>query len=333
MNQIAERLGVHRSTVSLALRNDPRLPTETRQRVQKEAKKLGYRSNPTVSRLMAELRAGQAAHFRSNLAVLDFGNDPSTTTRSSLLPGVKSRAKTLGYGVELFPVDSTMPLERLEQILLSRGVQGVMILSIDLESLAHEPIWSKFSYCAVGIRSPKANLHYVADDNYLTAMTAVRNLRQLGFSRIGFAVHAGIDTDTEHRFVGGYLAAYVEAPGETHPPHLMLKIGERKKFMTWFRRVRPQVIICMENEIRTWLHEGGFRVPDDVSLVHLDSMLAGPEWAGMEQDRFQLGVAAVDIVASQINYNQTGPPACPRSILIQSSWRTGKTLGVPVTLQ
>jgi LacI family transcriptional regulator len=45
-------------TVSLALRNDPRITVETRDRVQALAKRAGYQPDPHVAELMGRLRTG-----------------------------------------------------------------------------------------------------------------------------------------------------------------------------------------------------------------------------------------------------------------------------------
>ena len=56
MAEIAQELGVASSTVSRALRGDPRISVEMRQRVETLAKNTGYRPNPLVSALMASRR-------------------------------------------------------------------------------------------------------------------------------------------------------------------------------------------------------------------------------------------------------------------------------------
>jgi transcriptional regulator with XRE-family HTH domain len=56
MAEIAQKLGVASSTVSRALRGDPRISAEMRQRVETLAKNAGYRPNPLVSALMANRR-------------------------------------------------------------------------------------------------------------------------------------------------------------------------------------------------------------------------------------------------------------------------------------
>ena len=49
---IARVCSVHVTTVSLALRNSPRLPAETRERIQSTARRLGYTPDPWLRALV-----------------------------------------------------------------------------------------------------------------------------------------------------------------------------------------------------------------------------------------------------------------------------------------
>lgn len=56
LRTVARAAGVSAATASLALRHDPLIAAETRERVQRCATRLGYRVNPLVSELMGSLR-------------------------------------------------------------------------------------------------------------------------------------------------------------------------------------------------------------------------------------------------------------------------------------
>jgi LacI family transcriptional regulator len=56
LQDVADRAGVHRSTVALALRDHPRIPADTRELIRALAEKLGYRKNPLVAALMRSRR-------------------------------------------------------------------------------------------------------------------------------------------------------------------------------------------------------------------------------------------------------------------------------------
>lgn len=61
LQAIAHAAGVSRSTVSLALHDDPKIALATRQRVCATAEKLGYSANPLVATLMSALRRKKRA--------------------------------------------------------------------------------------------------------------------------------------------------------------------------------------------------------------------------------------------------------------------------------
>jgi len=64
MADFAKEPGVSVMTVSYALRYHAKIPKATRERVQREAKRLGYVPSPEISRLMHLLRAGRSDAFR-----------------------------------------------------------------------------------------------------------------------------------------------------------------------------------------------------------------------------------------------------------------------------
>ena len=53
LRDVALAAGCHYSTVSLALRDHPRIPSETKSRIREAAKRLGYRPDPALAALSA----------------------------------------------------------------------------------------------------------------------------------------------------------------------------------------------------------------------------------------------------------------------------------------
>ena len=328
MRQIAERAGVNRSTVSLALRNDVRLKLSTRQRIQALANEMGYRQNPMVAQLMTQLRAGQQKHFQSTIAFLDFG--PLGFVQRQTWEGAEARAKFLGYGLEYFHVRDVVT-KRLEQILINRGIRGLIISSPAGTTRLPDKfrsLWARFACCVLGVHPNNPELHFSCDDNYLTSMIAVQRLSQLGYKRIGLAMHATINSETNYRFVAGYLATHLEQSCLETLPIFYVHKTSRDQFLSWFRQYKPEVVMCIQEEILVWLKESGYHIPQDVSLVHLDVETASAGWAGMRQMRAQVGSASVDIVVSQINHNETGTPPFQKATLTESVWDDGPSLAL-----
>lgn len=133
MQEIAERAGVGRTTVSLSLRNHPKISEPTRLQIQKLAKEMGYRPNPLVAAHMAHIRAlhpkstSQCLAFLCNRSMAEIQTDAKTPVWK-YFQGARDRAAELGFRLELFNLNAPeMTERRLSQILLARGIDGVII--------------------------------------------------------------------------------------------------------------------------------------------------------------------------------------------------------------
>src|ERR1700722_16767953 len=106
MAEVARSAGVHVTTVSLALRNHPRLPEETRGRIQRIAERLGYRPDPVLRALVAY--RGRLAGRRSmpTLAYITNWNTRwgwrKVTAHPDFHGGAERMAGQLGYKLEHF---------------------------------------------------------------------------------------------------------------------------------------------------------------------------------------------------------------------------------------
>src|SRR5262245_33711444 len=103
---IAKKGGVHATTVSLALRNHPRIPEQTRQRLQALAKQMEYAPDPHLRALVA-YRSNLAAHRHPpTLAYLTNWNTPwgwkKVTGHSQFFSGAQAKARELGFKLEHF---------------------------------------------------------------------------------------------------------------------------------------------------------------------------------------------------------------------------------------
>src|SRR5690242_15489714 len=118
---IAKRSGFSRTTVSLALRNHPKIPEETREKIKTVAKEMGYRPNPMVSVLMSQLQKSKKQ--QSTIGFLISSQNLQQWRRENglemeLFEGARKRAADLGYELEPFSVaESGMTSQRLNKIL------------------------------------------------------------------------------------------------------------------------------------------------------------------------------------------------------------------------
>ncbi len=103
---IARALGISQGAVSLALRGESSVSTELRRKVRAMAKKLGYRPNPYVSSLMAQIRVSRKPSEQGAIAlIVDRYKEDEWLRHESYSVyhhGLVHRAHELGFQIETF---------------------------------------------------------------------------------------------------------------------------------------------------------------------------------------------------------------------------------------
>ena len=333
MHEIAERAGVGKATVSLALRDDPRLRPETRRRIQKLASKMGYRTNATVANLMAQLRASRTPKYQATLGLLNVSSDPKTLTGLCTFrewaKGCQERAVQLGYGLDPFWLyEPGISPARLAKILESRNIRGLVIAALlDRAGLPGEfdIIWERFACVVVGVRPSWPTLNFSSNDQFSTALHAVRHLRAYGYRRIGLVLSPEVDAMVERRFSAGFWAGLEEFDGCERIPSFPFQQSREVTFRAWYAQHRPDAIVCIHDEVKKWIENMGAKIPDEVGIAHLDRHDELPDWSGMHQNNTLVAAAAVDMLVGQLHRNEVGLPEFPKASLIQSTWIDGPT--------
>jgi len=336
---IALAAGVAKSTVSLALRNDPRVARDARNRVHKVAERMGYQTNALVARLMAELRRSKKQRHVATLALINASTieriDLKVPVVADRLKGVHQRADWLGYTVDHFWAhEPEVSPERLGRILIARGVLGLIIYGSrdDTDIDCCRPIWSKFPSIVMGSHPISSGLSFVANDHYATSLEACRRLLTAGYRRIGFVLDKWLDILLGKRFTSGYLAAldfsrslppplYLEDPSEAP------RLREKKRFFDWLKKHRPDACICLNDVILEWINEYGAKVPEQmgIALLDLPSSIQG-NIAGMYQRPEREGMKAIDALVGQIHRRESGKPDFQTGLLLESEWISGSTV-------
>ena len=332
LKDIAREAGVGKATVSLALRNDPRLRESTRKHIQEVAERMGYRANPTVAKLMFQLRASRTPRYAATLALLNAAPDPtylkSVPTFRRWVEGATDRAGQLGFSIDTFWMhDPAIRPARLISIIESRGIQGLLIAGIQGNRLpeAFDPLWERLPSVIVGVRPEWPQIHFASNDQYSTMLRCAREILALGYRRPGLVIEPLVDGIVDFKFSAAFRVATAALPAADQIPVCAHERGRQEPFRKWFREHRPDAIITLHDDIRKWLEMGGNRVPDDVGLAHLD---LGPQiegWSGMDQISEQVGSAAMDLLSGQIHRNEHGIPPFPKCVLIEGRWVKGTT--------
>jgi LacI family transcriptional regulator len=335
-NDIAKASGFSRSTVSRALDNHRGIPESTKQKIFDIAKKLGYKKNPIVSMLTAQVRASRTRKVNSTLAYITTLSTPAlflgiNPTYSRFFLGAQKRAEELGYGLDpIWRRDSTMTAERITKILISRGISG-LLLAPRPNPLSHISLrWEKFAAVAIGHPLPSPKVHFAGAWHYNIMSAALRVIHKYGYRRVGFAVLPESDQYSNYALFSRYLLYRSSLPTKYQVP-LLYKPSQAEeidlpRFEQWFSRHQPEVILCLGPQIPEWLSRLGLSVPQDVAYADLCLGSVDGTFAGVSEMPEVIAAGAVDLVVEQLHLNNFGPPEHPKTLLIEGKWVDGKTL-------
>ena len=330
MRDVAHALGVHTSTVSLALRGHGSIPTATRDRVMQAAVELGYSPDPVLGALAQYRRAVRPPPIAAELAWVNRWTPPEklyTHQEFSLCwQGAKEAAIGLGYRLERFDIGDA-PLAFLARVLHARNIVGVLIPPHH----GANNNWSEFDCSGLSVvligHSVPLPVHAVGCDQVGAAMEGLQRIVRRGYKRVGFVSTRGSEAST--RFRAGFLFARDSMVGLDRLPALTLEDDASptnpRTLGSWLADHRPDVIFTSHPRVPGWLHELGIRVPADLGLA-VTSILDGGCDTGIDQHAAEIGRAAVEQLDSLLSRGRIGLPEFPRMVTVSAAWRDGSSL-------
>lgn len=326
MKNVADAAGVSVMTVSLALRNHPRIPETTQQRIQKVAKRLGYRSNPMVASLMTHIRSSRPVPYQANLAFLaNTANWKSYAFSIAAYDGIIERAEDLGFLVDTFPLAETGKYRgRLEKVLSSRNIQGVILAPLPDAGSLNEIDWSQWSSAALGNSLVSPRIHRVTHHQFHGMNLILTELSRKGYQRIGLALEDRVDQKVDRTWTSCVTGYHLRIPAKNRLPIYLADL-DPKPLSLWIKKYRPDVVVGHDG-LYFCLQQLGMKVPGDIAFanVSIPSELH-PNFSGLNQNWRLVGAAAVDSVVAQIYRNERGIPDNPKTIMLEGTWVDGET--------
>jgi DNA-binding LacI/PurR family transcriptional regulator len=286
--KIAEAMGVSVMTVSRALRNHPDLATDTKARIVKMAREMGYTSPKTEVDLKKEVRRlAVIAYERRGALGTTLDSDVQRTIFLAL------QRECQAHGVE---------------IVIELATSGQVPLSLANRTVESAFIFGRYTHDDVMVEDgiPKLAISSYIEDNPLSHVVAdnaagmrlvTEYLFTLGHRKIVFLGYKDAMTELYQERADGYTAAMVRA-GLTPQVHLSNE----------FATSDPLEIIAgntavvassdsLAYELIDMVGKRGVRVPEDLSIVGFDNMYElcrtnrpkpvmavtsyGPDWALM----------------------------------------------------
>jgi LacI family transcriptional regulator len=333
IRDIARETGFHYSTVSLALRDHPRIPDSTKQLIRDAAKGLAYQPDAMLSALCAYRVMKRPPKEQSVIAWMtnhrrQTGWRLSACTRD-YFEGASQRANERGYRLETFWLsEAGMSGQRMSRILWTRGIQGVLLppqehlRTIDLA-------WDNLSAVTFGYTLVHPRLHLVSNHEYRTMGTLFAELETRLYQRVGLVNLREQDKRVDNNWLAAYLVEQTRLPPEHQLPPLVLEQWNPKTFLSWVEQHRPDAIVTRLSEVHRSLRRAGYRVPEDVGVAYHTLDEKSRCLSGMKKNSFQIGVMAIDLLVDMLHRNERGIPVRPYLLMVEGSWVEGNTLRKP----
>lgn len=345
LNDVAAAAGVHVTTVSLAMRNHPRLPASTRQRLQAMANKMGYKPDPLMRALVA-YRSG--IKQKREIPTVAYVTNWETrrgwrelTAHPLFFSGAEKRAEELGYRLAHFWLgEPGLTHARFCGILRARGIRGLIVASHAPERGDRLDFdWNDLSAVKIDYYPHHPALNNVTNNQCDVVRMAFQRARALGYKRIGFVMHRGWDYHVDHLWTAGILCEQQHLTEDEVVPALIFPKPEpksvwmheyqestrpsREEFAAWFKRYQPEVIISAPRFVLPLFDQLKLKVPRDVAFVDVFLEEPNGKTAGVRQNHAQVGATAVELLAAQLQHGTYGVPAVQTTTFVEGTWFDG----------
>ncbi len=298
MKEIARRCGVSVATVSKALNGQPDIGEETRERICRLADELGYMTNSAARALKT--------NRTYNIGILFVDEQNSGLAHeyfSAVLDSLKVEAEAHGYDVTFINKNIGRRQTTYLQHCLYRGVDGVIIASVDFNDPQVQELISS-DLPVVTIDHIFNNRLAVVSDNVNGVSELVHYAYSMGHRRIAY-IHGEHTAVTENRLTGFYRACdslgldvpqeyiresrYHDADGCARVTRELMKLPER-----------PTCILFPDDYSyiggMNAINEMGLHIPNDMSAIGYDGIsladIVSPKLTTYCQNTAELGRAA-----------------------------------------
>lgn len=308
LEDIAKLAEVSKAAVSLALNNKPGISDATRQRILKIVKETGYIPSPMVK---TEQIYGTAKAFRFLACIkadIVSSQFHATPFFSELIHEVERECRLLGCNLIFSTVQEGSILRDIKAVKNDFSSSGTILLGDNLTPrevqliAEHEP-----KLVVINTNFEVLNVECVVMNNMMGAYSAARHLIDQGHRNLGYAQGVARINNFESRRQG-FTAALKENGLELSPANVFTVHSEfgasRDQFKELFSQrdqPLPSAVFCENDYIALdlikALHESGFKVPKDVSVIGFDDIshctIISPELTTVHVEKHEMASFAV----------------------------------------
>lgn len=332
LKQVATEAGVHFSTVSLALKNDPRLPASTREKIQALAARLGYVPDAAMSALCAYRNSRRPASIQSGLAYLT-DMPGADSFAAAVYRHAKEQAARLGYHLMEFNLRSPgVTLEHFKNVWWNTGLKGVLIGPfIDPQTVLPGP-WERWPVVAYGHSVPDPQFNRAVLNHFQNLLLHLNTLRARGYRRIGLCLPRPLSERTAGQLHAAYLLDQARHPDKKPAAILGDASEDAGSLAAWVRAEQLDAVIAHPLQYEM-LVAGGWRIPEQLAFSLLTWKHYEPEtgvaFAGFDTKTEVLAANAIHFLVSLIHEQALGLLNPPRYYMISGEFHPGETVRHP----
>ena len=301
IKQVASASGVSTQTVSRVINNRPDVSPETRDRVMKVIKEMGYQPS-ALARSLIQQRSYTLGVVTAGLKFIG----PSRT-----LNGITSAAEDAGYSLILkeLPNFNANNVSSIFNGLLSRHVDGIIWAAPEIGT--NRDWVEKFSFelnvpIVFLTMAPREGITIIAVNNHQGAETATQHLLDKGYRHIGHISGPMEWWESKERFKA--WKSVVSAAGQINADDHWVEgnwssSSGKEACEKLFSQYPEMDAIFVANDQMALgalavIHERGLDVPEEFGLVGFDNTAESeyywPALTTMQHDQHQVGTLAVN---------------------------------------
>ncbi|MGR6966912.1 LacI family DNA-binding transcriptional regulator [Geodermatophilus sp. URMC 61] len=324
MSDVAARAGVSHQTVSRVINGHRNVAPQTRERVERAIRELGYRPNSAARALVTG--STRTIGFVT-VNINQYG--PAQT-----LVGLERAARAAGYSLSVTVLDEATA-EAMRDALdrfMAQSVDAVLALAtyddaVEALHQVHTPLPLVTVQSGGALEEPAVGVDQVAG-----ARLATRHLLDLGHRTVHHVTGPADSKEARDRVEGWraeLTAAGTPAPVCLHGDWTPSSGYEAGRGLAARRRAGEEITaVFMANDqmalgLLAALHEEGLEAPRDVSVVGFDDLPEAPyltpPLTTVRQDFAELGHRAVELVLARLAGRELHLEPVPPVLLIRSS--------------
>ena len=327
IRDLAQSLGLGKSTVQRALAGSPLVSPSTRGLVQAAARRGGYRHDVYFAALSAKRhRKGKPAGILIHYL---YGSPffPDYHQGINSLPSLREIGLEMGFDVEPVKFHEFPNVRTIPKALYERGSKGLIIGQTD--PVLHQALlgFGKLPVlcCQRQGGLPFHTVRFAASDRVRMCW---KKLWEAGYRRIGCAVmrHDPIlDDDRDRHGTSLVLAAENQRPRE-RVPVLRSELDDEQAYLSWLKSYQPDAVISFRGGVWPLQEKAGL---GHVPLVSLHASLE-PGVAHIPGTLQHLELLASETLRqmdSMVRHGDTGTPRVAVNVIIEPEWHEGA--GIP----